>query len=480
MKKTTFAFAALAAFGAFADAAEPAPVAPAPVAPAPVAPEGVEAGETGDIAFDAGADLRIRQEIMDNVSGLPGGGRLMRAPYGKYRNHVRFRPRVWGELKFEDRIRVYTRLTDEFRWNVRPKNHATTFPDEVIIDNLFIEGTDLFDGFLDFKIGRQDIYNMYGLDHVFVDGTPGDGSRTVYSDVVRFALKFDETGTLDLFALHNWDDNPLRWGTRRGHHRSLSGLGGGAEPDMDDWGWGAIWSGQISTFLPYQVFAMQKVTSAYRLHGEKHPAYRRELLGAKLMPKLTDELSLQLEAMGQVGRNGADEWLSGWSAYAGVNWKEKTDPGETSGFASVGLHFMSGDKDAADEDGGRHAWDPMWSRGVNDSELFLSGTHYGMAWWSNMALLKFEGGIDFGKYHRLAAMTGPMFAMAQDGLGGGDSHFKGLLSHVRYDFPILVQEPGSRGLEIFGHLYAELFNPGDYFDTDRPAWFLRGQIDFKF
>jgi hypothetical protein len=464
MKKTTFAFAAFAAFAAAAE--QEAPSAP---------PEEVD----DEIAFDAGADLRIRQEIMDNVPGLPGGGRLLRAPRSGYRNHVRFRPRVWGEVKFGESLRIYTRLTDEFRWNVRPKNHATTFPDEAIIDNLFIEGTDLFDGFLDFKIGRQDIYNMYGLDHIFVDGTPGDGSRTVYSDVARFALKFDETGKLDLFALHNWDDNPLRWGTRRGHHRSLCGLGG-AEPEMDDWGWGAIWSGKISTFLPYQVFAMQKVASSYHLRGEKHPSYRRELVGAKLTPQLTDELSLQLEAMGQVGRNGADEWLSGWSTYAGANWKEKADPGATALFASAGLHFMSGDKNAADEDGGRHAWDPMWSRGVNDSELFLYGTHYGMAWWSNMALLKFEGGIDLGKYHRVAAMTGPMFAMAQDGLGGGDSHFKGLLSHVRYDFPILVQKQGERGLEIFGHLYAELFNPGDYFDTDRPAWFLRWQIDFKF
>jgi len=469
MKMTTFAAAALAAVSVFAEQESATP------------PDGTETDKSGGIAFDAGADLRIRQEFVDNAPGLPGGGRTSTARYGKYRNHMRFRPRVWGEVNFDDTIRIYTRLADEFRWNVRPKNRTTTFPDEVIVDNLFIEGTDLFDGFLDFKIGRQDIYNMYGLDHIFVDGTPGDGSRTVYSDVARFALKFEETGTLDLFALHNWDDNPLRWGTRRSRHRSLSGLGGGAEAEMDDWGWGAIWSGQITPQLPYQVFAMQKVTSSYHLRGEKHPSYRRELVGVKLTPKLTDEFSLQLEAMGQVGRNGSGGWLSGWSTYTGVNWKEKTDPEEISGFASLGLHLMSGDKDAADEDGGRHAWDPMWSRGVNDSELFLYGTHYGTAWWSNMALLKLEGGIDLGKGYRVAAMTGPMFAMEQDGLGGGDSHFKGLLSHLRYDFPILESEKhGSHKFEVFGHIYAELFNPGDYFDTDRPAWFLRWQIDFRF
>ena len=51
----------------------------------------------GEFAFDAGADLRIRQEIMDNVPGLPGGGVLSPRVRGAYKNHVRFRPRVWGE-----------------------------------------------------------------------------------------------------------------------------------------------------------------------------------------------------------------------------------------------------------------------------------------------------------------------------------------------------------------------------------------------
>ena len=139
--------------------------------------------------FDAGADLRIRQELMDNVPGLPGGGLLLRAPRGGFRQHMRFRPRVWGEMSFGNEnvgmFRLYTRLTDEFRWCPEPRSHRNTFPDELILDNLFLEGLDLFDGFLDFVVGRQDIYNLYGLDHVFVDGTPGDGSRTVYADVLR-------------------------------------------------------------------------------------------------------------------------------------------------------------------------------------------------------------------------------------------------------------------------------------------------------
>lgn len=441
------------------------------------------AGARADgIAFDAGADMRIRQELMDNIPGLPGGGLLLNAPRSGYRNQMRFRPRVWGEVKAAENWRLYMRLTDEFRWTPRPVNsgtRASRFPDEVVLDNLYLEATDLFDGFLDFTAGRQDICNLYGLDHVFVDGTPGDGSRTVFSDMVRFALKFSEDERLDVFVLHDWDENPARWGTRRSRHRSLSGLGGGAEVEMDDWGWGAVWSGRAADWLPYKVFALQKITESYVRGGTHRPYTRRETFGAKLTPRLTEEFSLQLEAMGQVGRNGDGDWLSGWSGYAGVNWKSSRQGARP--FASAGLHAMSGDKNAATEDGGHHAWDPLWSRGVNDSEVFLYGTHYGAAWWSNMLLAKVEGGVDIGRNHRISAMTGPMFAAVDDGLGGDDGSFKGVLSHVRYDFPLITADrAGGDRFEVFGHVYAELFNPGDYFATDKPAWFLRWQVDFRF
>ena len=435
--------------------------------------------DASSTVIDFGADFRVRQELMDNVPGLPGGGLLLRAPRSGYRNHIRFRPRVWGEIKNEQ-WRVYLRVTDEFRWNARPYTNKTTFPDEAIIDNLFIEAKDLFDGFLDFTIGRQDLYNLYGLDHIFVDGTPGDGSRTVYTDMARFALKFSEDERLDLFFLHNYDDNPLRWGTERGRHRSLSGLGGGAEVEMDDWGWGGVWSGKAADWLPYQVFAMQKITERFTRNHVRHPYTRRELVGVKLMPQLTDELSLQLEAMGQIGRNGDGDWLSGWSTYTGVNWKKAAESGWKP-FASLGLHVMSGDRHAAEEDGGHHAWDPMWSRGVNDSELMLYGTHYGAAWWSNMIFLKLAGGVDFGPRHRLYLTTGPMFAAREDGMGGDDGSFKGMLSQVRYDFPLWKMSVcEGRSVEVFGHVLAELMNPGDYFATDKPAWFLRWQLDFRF
>ncbi len=435
------------------------------------------------IGFDAGADLRIRQEVLDNVPGLPNGGVLSTKARSGRDNHIRFRPRVWGEMKLTDenigKFRLYLRLTDEFRCYFNQKNHRDTWPGEVVVDNLLLEGKELFDGTFDFVIGRQDIYGLYGLDHIFVDGTPGDGSRTVFADMVRFGIKVSEDSRFDFFGIYNGDDNALRFGTDRSNHRSISGLGGNAELEMDDFGFGVVFGSKAGAGLPYQLFLMEKGTRSFHRGGIKHPWTRRTLLGVKTMPELTDELSLQLEAMGQCGENGNDDTLTGYSAYLGVNWRKKS--GLVKPFAKLGYHLMSGDSHAAEEDGGHSAWDPMWARGVNDSELFLYGTHYGAAWWSNMHYVKATAGIDLGAHHTITLSTGPLFAEQKDGMGGGDGAFKGLLSQIRYDFPIwtLDKSKGDR-FEVFGHILGDFFQPGDYYKTSEFAWFVRWQLEFRF
>jgi len=443
------------------------------------------ASALADLAFDAGADLRIRHEIMQNVPGLPGGGVLLNAPRIDFKQHMRFRPRVWGEVRGTasdgSQWRLYTRLTDEFRWCPEPYSNKQTFPGEVVVDNLFLEGKGLFDDLLDLRVGRQDLYNYCGLDHIFVDGTPGDGSRTIYSDMAAFKFHVTEVSTIDLFGLYNFDDlEDFRWGTERSKHQMLTGLGPGCEPERDDWGFGAIWGSEFTKDIPYQLFVIQKNAREFDRSGTIHPWMQRELLGFKTVPKLDDEWSLQLEGMSQVGCNGDGATLSGWSTYTGFNWKKKTDS-TFKPFARLGYHFMSGDDDAASEDGGDNAWDPMWARAVNDSEMFLYGTHYGAGWWSNMHYVKLTAGLDLGRNHALTGSCGPLFAAAQDGLGGGDGYFKGFLYQGRYNFPLWLadKEKGER-FEVIGHVLAEFFHPGDYYETEKPAFFVRWQVEFKF
>ena len=440
---------------------------------------------SAEAEFDAGADLRIREELFKNVPGLPGGGLLSREARGPFVNQVRFRPRFWGEMKGTTEGGVfwhlYTRFTDEFRWCPEPHKHTHAFPDELILDNLFLESKGLFDGLFDFKIGRQDLWGIYDhkMDHVFQDGTPGDGSRTTYADMAGVTFHATEESKLDLFALYDFDDCDIRWGTEASKHTALSGIDPAADPEMDDWGFGAIWDSNLGPSIPYRVFWVEKNTASYHVGDVKHPRTRRDTLGFSLEPHLNEEWTVPLEMMTQVGQNGEGDLLAAWSGYAGVEWKSARRGWRP--FASATLRYMSGDKNAAEEDGGHRAWDPLWCRSVCECELFLYGSHYGVGWWSNMYYQKNTVGIEFGPHHKIESWIGPVFAAEQDNMGGGDGMFKGFLSVIRYDFPLMLADrtKGER-FEIFGHLYAELFNPGDYYETDKPAFFARWQIEFKF
>lgn len=450
----------------------------------------VQAEETNSpFAFDAGADLRIRQEIMHNVPTMPGG---MVGKPGVYRNktknQMRFRPRVWAELKAGDKWRLYTRLADEFRAGIAQSVHACTWPGEVVVDNLYLEGKGLFDDTIDILVGRRDLYNLYGLDHIFIDGTSGDGSRTCHADMAMVTFHVDEESMFDVFALLNKDREYLRFGTERSRvGTQLTGFGGN-DTEMDDWGWGAVWNSRVN-LLKYQLFGIQKNTASFHRQGVKHPRRQVNLFGTKLVPQWTENFSTPVEAMVQVGENGRDEELRAWAAYAGFAWTDRAKK-VWRPFWNGGLLALSGDKDArVDNDGGRHAWDPMWYRGVSDSEMFLYGSNYGVGWWSNMYHLKTTFGVDIAPRHRVSVMTGAMFAQEDDGLGGGGGMFKGYLTQARYDFPLWptffvfgksIDRANGDRFEVFGHLLLEWFNPGDYFATDKPAYFVRWQVDFTF
>ena len=67
------------------------------------------------LEFDFGADLRVRQEMMDNIPGNPGGiYSVSPAARGVNKNQIRIRPRVWFELEGGP-FRLYSRIADEFR-----------------------------------------------------------------------------------------------------------------------------------------------------------------------------------------------------------------------------------------------------------------------------------------------------------------------------------------------------------------------------
>lgn len=464
-----------------------------------VAGEGSE-GVSSSFAWSVGADLRIRQEFVNNVPGLPGHATsMMSTRRMAYRNQFRFRPRVWLSAETGP-FRLYARVADEFReyptLHTPRRERAYTFPDELFLDNLYLEGTGLslfgLEAF-DFRIGRQDMlegHSVFGLDRLIADGTASDGSRNFYSDMARVTLHFDETKKLDLFGVYDFGRNDIRWGNHQSRGRSLNTISASDSNDLDEWGGGAIYSQTaFQGALPFKVYAIFKATTAHdALKPVKRRVSAREIttFGALLNPKLSERWDFEIEAAQQAGRIvDSGEFAGGTMAHLAANYHFDTlrQYRPTLSWATT---YYSGDKNRTKEGRSDHTWDPVWGRYTQDSEMLVYGALYENCWWANMVYSKLKFTMTFGPRHALYAYTGPMFAAVQDGLGHADNtgtFFKGILSAVRYDFPLRLAPKGATGLdrfEVVAHVVGELFNPGGYYESDKPAYFLRWQVEFRF
>ena len=496
MKTTALVGAALAASClTAAETAVPAATLAATNTPPPAVLESREGG----LRADAGADLRVRQEIMHNIVGNPGApGAMMPRAYKKDINHIRFRPRVWGRLDYEN-FTLYGRLVDEFREHVvengvKRKRRSYNFPDEVVLDNLFLEGRGLFDGFFDFRIGRQDLFerghSVFGLDRTLFDGAPYVGSRSAYADMMKFTFHTSDDSKLDAFALYDNGRNIYRYGNRLSRGRPMNAIHPADSPEMDEWGGGLVWHHSLfEKRLPYKLYMIHKHNEDYTAFNGRHVRDKQiTTFGALLTPELTENVSFEFEGAHQFGTaDSGRKQAGGTMGYMAVDFHRDREAQGLKPYARLSSYYLSGDRNRTGADDNDTAWDPLWGRWPQDSELFQYGTLYGLGYWSNMIYTKLELGLNIGPRHRVAAYSGPIFAAVQDRIGhadgSGDSMFKGVLSVVRYDFPIILAPKKARGIdrfEVFGHIMAEVFNPGDYYDSSRPSYFIRWEFSISF
>ena len=458
----------------------------------------------------AGGDFRLRQELMDNLPGNPGD------PYSltpglrtKNRNQFRLRPRVYLEIG-KGPLTLYTRLADEFREypvhnGQRRDDRAYTFPDEVILDNLYLDGKGLAADWLnalgvetlDFRIGRQDLllgngHSLFGLDRIIAEGTPTDGSRSFFSDMVRTTLHFDEVRQLDLFALYDNGRNDLRWGNHQSRGRSLNCVNMADSNDYDEWGGGAIFSdAAFDGHLPFKFYTLFKRNEAHRIRkgAVPRPVPAKELttFGVLANPDFNDNWGMEIEAAKQFGRIvSGNKQAGGWMTHLELKYRPDALRSWKPVVSLAGTYY-SGDRHRTGDGDNDTAWDPLWARYTQDSEMLVYGSLYGNCYWSNMVYTKLKLTMTFGPGHAMYAYAGPMFAAVQDGLGHADgtghAMYKGWLSAARYDFPIRIAPKDAVGfdrLDIRTHVVAEHFLPGDYFESSKPCYFFRWQVSVGF
>lgn len=421
--------------------------------------------------FDGGGDIRLRYESFDKIPVAfdpPGVAR------GGENDYFRFRTRLWGSADVGG-VRAYARLLNEFRHVLEPDNStAWVWPDEAIVDQLYLESNGLFDGALDFRLGRQDL--RYGQGRIIVDGTPKDGSRTFYCDALKLVLHPADKTTVDLLAIYNQPEAGLEIGNL---DRDLTGFDKSAN-DLTESGGGVYATFNAWEHLPFELYYFFKDESAWETltNGVSvaRAGRRTHTVGARALPRLNSQLGFEFEAAVQRGETDDDIDLSGYLLYAGATWNVPRTLHDAKPYLTAACYLLSGDDPGTT--GKNEGWNPIWSRATQVSELYsYSFDAEKFFAWSNLLYPHVEAGLDIAKGHKFFVVAGLLLAPEENGSGGGNE--RGMLYRVRYDFPLasgLVFNKDS----LFGHLTAEVLDPGDYHTSDDTAFFARAEISYKF
>ena len=423
------------------------------------APLALAAEDADALRWRWGADLRVRQEAFDDIPIKTAEPAVTR---GGRNDYFRIRSRVSGGADWRDRASLDVRLANEFR--IRDCGPASyEWPDELIVDRLQLSLRHLLDDTLDLSIGRQDL--VFGSGRLFAEGTAKDGSRTSFFDGAHARIRVAEKRTLDLFGVYGQCENKLAVGHE---HRDLTGLAPGFN-DMDEIAAGAFWDDRSIDDFGWGAYYVWLRDTAWRTRdGDRVPHEDVHTFGARLLPKFSEELSAELEGAWQCSGNDGFDRRAGF-ATGGLKWTFA--PGT---YVSANALWLSGD----DADSARREdFNVLFGRYPWISELLLYGFDAdGVGTWHNLAQYWLEAGFAFGEggAHKVKATVGPVFAPERDGAGGGDE--RGWLETLFYTFPICKGSAGA----LDGHLFLEVLQPGDYYASDRTAYFFRWQLNWSF
>lgn len=430
--------------------------------------------EEAKASFRYGGDLRVREEWFDDIP-------VVRDPPGVTRggenNVIRIRPRVWVELDPAENVTLKVRAVEESREWFKPENEPAAqsssydFPDEVVFDNLYLEVRDLFDKTLDLRIGRQEM--MYGNGRVILEGTPKDGSRTIYFNAAKAVFKGIEDTTIDVFGIYNPPEDEIAINSA---DRDLTGLAPG-NPDMTESGAGVYLKNKSFSALPFEAYGIYKNEEAWNsgpaTNIVAHDAAEIGTVGARLMPEFTAMLKGNLEAAMQFGTRG-DQDLSGYMIDASLIVKPPCLE-DMKGSIDAGVYYLSGDDPSTTDDEG---WDPLWARYPQSSDLYVYAYDQEAAgYWSNVMMPNLNLCLSPLKWLKTSAKLAYLYAVEENGSGGGDE--RGFLWGLKGEFTLGEGLITSKD-KLSGHLLVEVLEPGNYYSNDETSYFARWELLYAF
>lgn len=444
--------------------------------------------------FRFGADERVRQEYFDHIPLKSGNNAFARQGEN---NYFRFRTRLWAEQDVTPDSTLRVRAVNELRsWNhpdvsLRPQRSTAEWPEEWVFDNLYLDLRKLAGGSLDLRIGRQDL--NYGAGNVIAEGTPGDGSRTMYFNAIKATWKGIPGTGVDIFGTYNESEDELAVNPS---DRDISGFPRAREGATESGG-GIYVKNKSLPAVPLEAYLVYKREGAWEQTAPKaadgsfvpptlswqtldasRGVIRYEqldvgTLGVRLTPSFGEGLSGEVELAGQVGQRDETD-VHGFLANAFLTRTLSQTAGKPA--LKAGISCLSGDNPKTGDDEG---WNPVWARCPQWSDLlsFAWDSEESVNRWSN--LMAPSVAVTLSPHSRWISTATVYYLRAFEDDGNGDGKTRGWLAKWRNDFKIAEGWLAARD-KVTGHLQLEVLDPGDYYMTDDTAVFARWEVMYTF
>jgi hypothetical protein len=432
-----------------------------------------------------GGDLRLRNEFVDNAITLNQN------TAGHQRDYFRFRGRVFANFKPFEVLTLNNRIIAEPRqWMTggpgtpvkgagagQPKQWSGNHFDwtEGIIDILNVKLSNPGDLPLTFTFGRQEIMLGDAGDWWLVaDGTPLDGSRSLFFDAARLTLDLKEQKTsLDLIYLQqsamnntwlppiNHLDKTLTEQDERGVIAYVSNK--------------SLAKAQIDGYFIYKGDHQSKeAVDALLGAGNTGHLYT---MGGKITAQATDNIKASVEGAYQTGTSsrGSTGIYQDVSAFGIKNRLTYLFKDDLNNQIRLSHELISGDD--PNTPGRNEGMDMLWGRYPRWSELYIysyasdprvadnGNVHRIGPGWSITPMKNLDYSID---YNAVFADQSRNAAVGNFGTGDFRGHL--LRTFAKYTF----------NQHVSGHLWSEFLWAGDYYAKRDMFTFLRAELMFTF
>lgn len=370
----------------------------------------------------------------------------------------RFRSRLWGRL-IRDDLELKLTLANEFRHYLDPERDQSY--DEIFVDECYLKLPSIAGSGWSIAAGRQNISKGDGM--LIFDGSPLEGSRSIYFNALVISGRFDST-TLDVLGI----SNPAR-------DRYLPRIGDKNVPlsEYDDSAAGLYVTHKTGANSIWEaVWMYQEQASPY---DSDEPGFRPDrsmhVLGGRLTVPDGESRMYTCELAGEFGEEEPDRRISAWAGH--LTAKQQFDA-LVHPVIKLSAAAFSGDDESTSKDEG---WSPPFSRWPkwSDSYIYSLTKERGVAFWSNMWFVGIEVSLTPIKpvtvrcnYYKMMSIESPPSTGSIFGTGKN----RGDLFEIKADFTLV------EGLT--GHVLYEHMLPGNFYADDAAGHYLQFELTWQF